>query len=62
MEQLISDLLAYSRAAKGEEAPAGLVDTNQVLSEVCKNLETIINENGAVISCSGLPSRICFRI
>ena len=56
MEQLISDLLAYSRAAKGEDAPARPVDTNQVLREVCRNLETIINESGAVISSSGLPT------
>jgi signal transduction histidine kinase/CheY-like chemotaxis protein len=55
MEQLISDLLAYARATQGGDVPARPVDTNQVLSEVCKNLATTIDESGAVISSSGLP-------
>ena len=55
MEQLISDLLAYSQATKGEDTPASPVNINEVLSEVCKNLATAIDENGAVISSSGLP-------
>jgi PAS domain S-box-containing protein len=55
MELLISDLLAYSQATTSAEAPSQLVDTNQVLIEVQKNLATTIRESGAVVSGSDLP-------
>ena len=55
MELLISDLLAYSQATKGAEAPAQPVDTKEVLAEVGKNLATTIEETHATIAVGDLP-------
>ena len=55
MELLISDLLAYSQATKGAEAPAQPVDTKEVLAEVRKNLATTIEETHATIAVADLP-------
>ncbi len=55
MELLISDLLAYSQATKGAEAPAQPVDTKEVLAEVGKNLATTIEETHATIAVADLP-------
>jgi signal transduction histidine kinase len=54
MQMLISDLLAYSQADK--TAPSSeLVDVNEVIAEVTKNLAASINETGAILSVAPLP-------
>ena len=71
MELLISDLLAYAQATTSMESSSQLVDTNNVLAEVKKNLATTIEETGAVVTGADLariawqttfPSRISSRI
>jgi light-regulated signal transduction histidine kinase (bacteriophytochrome) len=54
-ELLISDLLAYSQATKGAEAPAQPVDIKEVLAEVGENLATTIEETRATIAVTDLP-------
>jgi signal transduction histidine kinase len=56
MEMLIRDLLAYSQAAKSPNAAVEIVDINEVLAGVEKNLASAIDESGAVISGSDLPA------
>jgi light-regulated signal transduction histidine kinase (bacteriophytochrome) len=54
MQVLIKDLLAYSRVnTKGDEFENVYLD--KVLDEVFLNLELIIEENHAVITCESLP-------
>lgn len=55
MEMLISDLLAYSQATRAFDSAPQLVDTNEVLEMVQKNLATRIEETGAVVTAVGLP-------
>ncbi|MGD0300383.1 MAG: ATP-binding protein [Bryobacteraceae bacterium] len=55
MEMLISDLLAYSQAARASDSDPQLVDTSEVIETVKKNLATRIEETGAVITSEGLP-------
>jgi PAS domain S-box-containing protein len=55
MEMLISDLLAYSQATRGADSTSELVEMNEVVEAVKKNLATTISETGAVISAAGLP-------
>jgi signal transduction histidine kinase len=56
MERLITDLLAYSQAGKSVEEPAALVDVNQVLADVRKNLASTIVETGTMFTVSPLPN------
>lgn len=54
MQQLIGDLLAYSRVgARGREAQQ--VDTSKIVEEALKNLEMAIAEADAVIELGELP-------
>jgi light-regulated signal transduction histidine kinase (bacteriophytochrome) len=55
MQQLISDLLAYSRVGS---RTAGLkeVDCAELLEEVVQGLKTAIQESGAVVSVGKLPT------
>jgi light-regulated signal transduction histidine kinase (bacteriophytochrome) len=54
MQQLISDLFAYSRVGThGREF--GVVDCNQVIDSVIRNLRTAIDENSAEIESKQLP-------
>jgi len=55
MQMLIRDLLAYSAAGKASMDSAGLVDTNDVIENVCKNLATTIEETGAALTVPQLP-------
>ena len=55
MEMLISDLLAYSQAARTSSTTEEFVDTNQILETVKKNLATSIEETAAEITTSDLP-------
>ncbi len=54
MQTLIEDLLAYSRAGTGEQTWI-LVDLNQVLHQVTKDLQSAIAETGATITFKDLP-------
>jgi len=55
MENLIGDLLLYSRVTtQGKEFRR--VDCNDILSEVIRNLQINIEESGTVITCEGLPT------
>ena len=54
MQQLISDLLNYSRVgSKGK--PFGDVDLNAVLDRALSNLEAVIEESGAIVTSDPLP-------
>lgn len=55
MEMLIGDLLAYTQSTNHAEDAPSLVNTEDVVAEVQKNLATTIRESGAVISTAGLP-------
>jgi light-regulated signal transduction histidine kinase (bacteriophytochrome) len=55
MEMPISDLLAYSQAARAFDSAPQLVDTSEVLETVKKNLATRVQETGAIIAATGLP-------
>ena len=54
MEQLVKDLLAYTRITSAEESLA-LVDANEAVAEAIKNLRAAIEESQACISYAGLP-------
>jgi len=54
MQQLISDLLDFSLVStKGKTFSA--IDLGAVLDRALKNLEKVIAESGAVVSCDSLP-------
>lgn len=55
MEELINDLLTYSRVSTNAREPE-LADLNVVLANVLDNLRTSIDETGAEISCDKLPT------
>jgi PAS domain S-box-containing protein len=55
MERLISDLLTYSQATRTSRAKAELVDMNDVLATVRKDIAITIQETGAVIEAEPLP-------
>ncbi|MGA7409341.1 MAG: PAS domain S-box protein [Bryobacteraceae bacterium] len=59
MGNLIHDLLAYSQAGKTSQGPAALVDANEAIEEVRKNLAVAIEESGAVLTVSPLPKVYC---
>jgi light-regulated signal transduction histidine kinase (bacteriophytochrome) len=50
------DLLAYSQSMRSFDSAPQLVDTNEVLETVKKNLATRIQETGFVISAGDLPA------
>lgn len=54
MQTLISDLLAFSRIST-QASPFTLVDLNDVAREVISDLESTIEETGAVIDIGELP-------
>jgi PAS domain S-box-containing protein len=54
MDQIIHDLLAYSRVqTKAQEF--GLIDTNKALDQALSNLHSSIRESGAIITRDPLP-------
>ena len=55
MQQLIQDLLAYSRVTT-RGAPAAPVDVQGALDEALMNLESAIAESGAVVTADDLPA------
>jgi PAS domain S-box-containing protein len=55
MEAMVKDLLAYSRALDGDEAPSTRTDGNAVLERVLENLAAVISEKDAEITAEPLP-------
>lgn len=55
MQQLIRDLLAYSRIGIGDR-PTDLTDCNRCFQEALANLRSTIAESGAVVTTDDLPS------
>ncbi len=55
MQQMIEDLLSYSRVRRKRQ-PTDRVDLNQVLHKARENLSSSIDEAGATIDASPLPS------
>ena len=55
MQQLIQDLLAYSRVTT-RGAPPEPVDVRGTLDQALRNLETAISESGATVTADDLPT------
>jgi PAS domain S-box-containing protein len=55
MEQLLKDLLTYSQAGS-DEGPASPVDCGETLQKVLLNLHASIEESGASVTWSDLPT------
>ena len=55
MQQLIDDLLAYSRLESDAQPPSD-TDFRQAVDEALMNLRVAIDEVGATIECSELPT------
>lgn len=55
MQNLINDLLAYSRVGTHGQ-PFGLVDLESVLDQALANLQVMIEENGAQVTHDPLPT------
>ncbi|MGE5401160.1 MAG: PAS domain S-box protein [Ignavibacteriales bacterium] len=61
MQQLIIDLLAYSRVSvKG--MPFEMTDCNLVLNSVLNNLRLVIEETGSAVICDSMPVVKCDRV
>lgn len=56
MQDLIRDLLAYSRAAASDEIPAESIDCNRCFETAVLNLAIEIETSQAVIECEPLPA------
>ena len=54
MSDMVRDLLAYSRVG-GEQRVLESIDCNAVLADVIADLPHPLDENGATVSCAGLP-------
>jgi two-component system, chemotaxis family, sensor kinase Cph1 len=55
MQDLIDDLLEYSRVGKSQKV-FELVDCNRVFEEACANLQVAIGKNQAVVTRTDLPA------
>jgi len=63
MENLIRDLLAYSRVIHAEQPPVQtMVSVAEALKVATSNLELVIRESGAEIHTGDLPSVTCDRL
>jgi len=60
MQILIQDLLAFSRVGRKEDARSA-VDCNEVVEEVRRVLAAPIQESGAIVNCSDLPTVLADR-
>jgi hypothetical protein len=56
MEQLLKDLLAYSQAGSPDEGPLLPVDCGETIKQVLLNLKASIEESGASVTWSDLPT------
>lgn len=55
MEQLLTDLRVYMQASTSEPRPSEAVNADLALDGALKNLERLIDENGAIVIRSHLP-------
>ncbi|MDD5348831.1 MAG: ATP-binding protein [Chthoniobacteraceae bacterium] len=58
MQQLIRDLLAYSRVGS-KSRPFAMTDVEEILASVLQNLAMTIQEHGAVVTHDSLPAILC---
>lgn len=56
MQQLIQDLLAYSRIIHAEHTPSGSADLNESLREALRTMDARIGETNAKVIVEPLPS------
>jgi PAS domain S-box-containing protein len=56
MEQLLKDLLEYSQAGSKSEGPAQPLDCGKIMEKVLLNLQVSIEQNGASVTWSDLPT------
>jgi light-regulated signal transduction histidine kinase (bacteriophytochrome) len=55
MEELVSDLLAYTRAGSAGDGPVELTDSRAVLQQVLENLKQAIEESHGKVTYDPLP-------
>jgi light-regulated signal transduction histidine kinase (bacteriophytochrome) len=55
MKHIICDLVSYSTLL-AEEHPQVAVDLEQVVGQVCRNLDPVVRRSGASVRCSPLPT------
>ena len=55
MQQLLTDLRAYTLASTSDPVPLGDIDAGAMLDKALANLEAVIKDSGASISRSDLP-------
>lgn len=55
MQNLIEDLLAYSRVGKNQKT-FSIVDVNNIIDKACSNLQSTIHQNHATIIYHNLPT------
>lgn len=55
MQRLMEDLLAFTRASAIEQSEPGELDSNVALDLALKNLDSAIQESGAVVTHGNLP-------
>jgi PAS domain S-box-containing protein len=56
MEQLLKDLLEYSQVGSKSEGPAQPLDCGKIMEKVLLNLQVSIEQNGASVTWSDLPT------
>ncbi len=59
MEQLLSDLVVYSRQFRPREKPPAAADSEAVLEGVLLNLDVLIRKSKASVSYDPLPKVLC---
>jgi len=55
MENLVQDLLAYSRATRPAEGPVPTIDARQTLDRVLLQMESRLRQSGALVTAGDLP-------
>lgn len=55
MENLVRDVLAYSRATRPAEGPIPLIDAGEALAHVLQNMRARIEQSGVTVTCDRLP-------
>lgn len=55
MENLVRDVLAYSRATRPAEGPIPLIDAGEALSHVLQHMRARIEQSGGVVTSDPLP-------
>jgi len=59
MEQLLSDLVVYSRQFRPREKPPAVADSEAVLEGVLLNLDALIRKSNASVTYDPLPKVLC---